>query len=186
MTSLWTTPRTAQRTRAALRGCPQGLGQPPHRSTLQPHRGLPTFPQALTTDHSIKRTPTQGNSQAIRQTRLSLLRQCHGWTLAGYREAFRLPVKVATCSRELRVLHSAHARSEIERGSGFGSGVGVPVSLRPAVGCRDGARWRLAQSSRARFIPSATPWSMICRRSRPRRAAVECPGFDGDRVCRSL
>ena len=69
----------------------------------------------------------------------SHLRRTHGWTLAGYREAFHLPVKVATCSRELRVRHSAHARSEIERGSGFGTGVGVPVSLRPAVRV---PRWR--------------------------------------------
>jgi predicted nucleic acid-binding Zn-ribbon protein len=75
-------------------------------------------------------------------------------------------------ARALRVLHSVHARSEIERGSGFGSGVGVPVSLRPGrSGCRDGARWRLAQSSRASFIPGATPRSMTCRRSRPSRAA---------------
>ena len=40
---------------------------------------------------------------------------------------------------EARVLHSVHARSEIERGSGFGTGVGVPVSLRPAVRV---PRWR--------------------------------------------
>ncbi len=36
-------------------------------------------------------------------------------------------------------------------------------------GCRDGARWRLAQSSRASFIPSATPrsmtWSAIAAKS---------------------
>ena len=89
MTSLWTTPRTAQRTWAALRGCPQGLGQPAHRSTLQPHRGLPTFPQAprLIT-RSRENNPA--NVQAIRQTRLSLVRQWHGWTLAEYREAFQL------------------------------------------------------------------------------------------------
>ena len=44
----------------------------------------------------------------------SHLRRTHGWTLAQYREAFRLPVKVATCSRDLSLQHSAHATSQIE------------------------------------------------------------------------
>jgi predicted nucleic acid-binding Zn-ribbon protein len=62
----------------------------------------------------------------------SHLRRTHGWTLAEYREAFHLPVKVATCSRDLTVQHRAHATTLIERGTGFGEGVGVDVSRRSA------------------------------------------------------
>ena len=69
----------------------------------------------------------------------SHLRRTHGWTLAEYREAFHLPVKVATCSHDLSMQHSAYATSQIELGSGFGEGVGVPVALRPPVRV---PRWR--------------------------------------------
>jgi hypothetical protein len=69
----------------------------------------------------------------------SHLRRTHGWTLAQYREAFRLPVKVATCSRDLSLQHSTHATSQIESSSGFGKGVGVPVALRGPVRV---PRWR--------------------------------------------
>jgi predicted nucleic acid-binding Zn-ribbon protein len=69
----------------------------------------------------------------------SHLRRTHGWTLAQYREAFRLPVKVATSSRDLSLQHSAHATSQIESRSGFGDGVGVPVALRGPVRV---PRWR--------------------------------------------
>jgi rubrerythrin len=63
----------------------------------------------------------------------SHLRRTHGWTLAEYREAFHLPVKVATCSHDLSMQHSAYATSQIERSSGFGESAGVPVALRPPV-----------------------------------------------------
>ena len=69
----------------------------------------------------------------------SHLRRSHGWTLAEYREAFHLPVKVATCSRDLSMRHSAYAKGQIERSSGFGDGVGVPVALRAPVRV---PRWR--------------------------------------------
>lgn len=69
----------------------------------------------------------------------SHLRRTHGWTLAEYREAFHLPVKVATCSHDLSMQHSAYATSQIERSSGFGESAGVPVALRPPVRV---PRWR--------------------------------------------
>jgi predicted nucleic acid-binding Zn-ribbon protein len=69
----------------------------------------------------------------------SHLRRTHGWTLAEYREAFHLPAKVAACSRDLSMRQSAHATSQIKRGSGFGEGVGVPVALRVPVRV---PRWR--------------------------------------------
>jgi predicted nucleic acid-binding Zn-ribbon protein len=68
----------------------------------------------------------------------SHLRRTHGWTLADYREAFHLPVKVASCSRGFSRHQSAYARSQIKRGSGFGEGVGVPVAERHVRV----ARWR--------------------------------------------
>ena len=69
----------------------------------------------------------------------SHLRRTHGWTLAEYREAFRLPVMLATCSREHSQRLSAHAHSEIERANGFGEGMGVPVARRGPVRV---PRWR--------------------------------------------
>jgi len=69
----------------------------------------------------------------------SHLRRTHGWTLSEYREAFHLPVKVATCARELSMQQSARAISLIERGGGFGEGVGVPAALRASVRV---PRWR--------------------------------------------
>ncbi len=69
----------------------------------------------------------------------SHLHRTHGWTLAQYRDAFHLPVNVATCSRALSGQHRAYASSQIQSGSGFGEGVGVPVALRPPVRV---PRWR--------------------------------------------
>jgi rubrerythrin len=57
----------------------------------------------------------------------SHLRRAHGWTLADYRDAFRLPIQLATCSRELSERHRVHARSQIERGGDFGNGVGAEI-----------------------------------------------------------
>lgn len=68
----------------------------------------------------------------------SHLRRTHGWTLGEYREAFHLPVKVATCSRDLSAQQCARAIGLIARGGGFGQGVGVAVAQR-AAGV---ARWR--------------------------------------------
>jgi len=69
----------------------------------------------------------------------SHLRRTHGWTLFEYREAFHLPVNVATCSRELSRRQSAYAHGQIERKNGFGEGVGVPVAQRAPVRV---PRWR--------------------------------------------
>ena len=69
----------------------------------------------------------------------SHLRRTHGWTLAEYREAFHLPVKVATCSRDLSARQSACATRLIQRGGGFGKGVGVPAARRGPVRV---PRWR--------------------------------------------
>lgn len=59
----------------------------------------------------------------------SHLRRAHGWTLAEYRDAFRLPQRLATCSREVSRRLSANASRLIERGD-FGQGVGVPIKRR--------------------------------------------------------
>lgn len=69
----------------------------------------------------------------------SHLRRTHGWTLAGYREAFHLQVKVPTCSRDLSALYSNLATEQIKRTTTFGKGIGVPVALRPPVRV---PRWR--------------------------------------------
>ena len=91
------TPRTAQRTRTALRGCPQGFGQPANAIEVQPPRGLPTFPQALLLVTRSNK-PTQPNSQAIRHAGLSPLRQWHDWTIEEYREAFHLLQRTSTAA----------------------------------------------------------------------------------------
>jgi rubrerythrin len=59
----------------------------------------------------------------------SHLRRGHGWTLAAYRDAFRLPMQLATCSRGVTQRCRANALTLIERGD-FGKGVGVPVERR--------------------------------------------------------
>ncbi len=59
----------------------------------------------------------------------SHLRRSHGWTLAAYRDAFRLPMQLATCSRGSSDLARVNAVRLIERGE-FGQGVGVPVERR--------------------------------------------------------
>ena len=67
----------------------------------------------------------------------SHLRRGHGWTLAAYRDAFRLPMQLATCSHGVTERCRANALSLIERGDAdFGKGVGVPnerrnVRIRP-------------------------------------------------------
>jgi hypothetical protein len=59
----------------------------------------------------------------------SHLCRAHGWTLAEYWDAFRLPRQLATCSREVSRRLSANASCLIERGD-FGQGVGVPIERR--------------------------------------------------------
>ena len=61
----------------------------------------------------------------------SHLRRGHGWTLEAYRDAFRLPMQLAACSRGVSQRCRANALSLIERGdAGFGKGVGVPIQHR--------------------------------------------------------
>ena len=98
-------------------GCPQGLGQPPHRSALQPQRGLPTFPQALRLiTRSRETNPSKQRSQAIRQIRLSLLRQWHGWTLAEYRVAFQLRATTPTVAAGTSEVLAANTRRRVATG----------------------------------------------------------------------
>jgi len=64
----------------------------------------------------------------------SHLRRTHGWTLAAYRDAFRLPMQLATCSHDLSQRARANAISLIGQGE-FGKGVGVlrvPIEQRAA------------------------------------------------------
>ncbi len=61
----------------------------------------------------------------------SHLRRRHGWTLQAYRDAFRLPMQLATCSRGVSQRCRADALGLIERGvADFGKGVGVPIERR--------------------------------------------------------
>jgi len=61
----------------------------------------------------------------------SHLPRTHGWTLAEYRDAFRLPMQLATCSRHMSQRLRANAVSLVERGD-FGKGVGVSIERRAA------------------------------------------------------
>ncbi len=59
----------------------------------------------------------------------SHLRRAHGWTLAAYRDAFRLPMQMPTCSLHVSQRSRANALGLIERGD-FGRGAGVPIEQR--------------------------------------------------------
>jgi predicted nucleic acid-binding Zn-ribbon protein len=59
----------------------------------------------------------------------SHLRRAHGWTLDAYRDAFRLPMQLPTCSRHVSERSRANALGLIERGN-FGRGAGVPIEQR--------------------------------------------------------
>jgi hypothetical protein len=61
----------------------------------------------------------------------SHLPRAHGWTLAAYRDAFRLPMQLPTCSRAVSQRSRANALGLIERGD-FGNGIGVPIEVRDA------------------------------------------------------
>ena len=61
----------------------------------------------------------------------SHLPRAHGWTLAAYRDAFRLPMQLPTCSRAVSQRSRANALGLIERGD-FGNGIGVPIEVRGA------------------------------------------------------
>jgi predicted transcriptional regulator len=54
----------------------------------------------------------------------SHLRRTHGWTLAEYRDAFHLPMQLATCSHDLSQQRSAQATSLISRDARFGRSEG--------------------------------------------------------------
>jgi predicted nucleic acid-binding Zn-ribbon protein len=59
----------------------------------------------------------------------SHLRQWHGWTLEAYRDAFRLPMQLASCSRGVSQQMRTNALRLIERGD-FGTGLWVPIERR--------------------------------------------------------
>ena len=59
----------------------------------------------------------------------SHLRRAHGWTLDAYRDAFRLPMQMPTCSLHVSQRSRANALGLIERGD-FGRGAGVPIEQR--------------------------------------------------------
>ena len=61
----------------------------------------------------------------------SHLPRAHGWTLAAYRDAFRLSMQLPTCSRHMSQRSRANAFSLIGRGN-FGRGAGVAVERRGA------------------------------------------------------
>ena len=50
------------------------------------------------------------------------LRRTHGWTLAEYRDAFRLPMQLPACSRAFSEHQRALAINLIARGANFGKG----------------------------------------------------------------
>ena len=50
------------------------------------------------------------------------LRRTHGWTLAEYRDAFQLPMRLPTCSHEFSQHQRTLATSLIARGGNFGKG----------------------------------------------------------------
>jgi len=110
-------------------------GQNPGRESPTIIHGAPYFGQLaeLAYDPDEDRVQCHLCGEWFRLLGGSHLRRTHGWTLAEYREAFHLPVKVATCSHDLSMQHSAYATSQIERSSGFGKSAGVPVALRPPV-----------------------------------------------------
>ena len=115
----------------------EDLDNPHTRSTLQPHRGLPTFPQALRLI-TRSRENNPGNRQAIRQTRLSLLRQWHGWTIGEYLETH------SSCDREHRPARSelpviAWARTRGRGWDATDSEPRRPIPPRPPIECRE---WR--------------------------------------------
>jgi predicted nucleic acid-binding Zn-ribbon protein len=98
-------------------------------------RGLPTFPQALRLITRSRETNPR-NGQAIRQTRLSLLRQWHGWTIDEYREAFQLRQTAPTCSHELSDRLGENARARAGR-----NGFAIPPST-PEPAANRVPRWR--------------------------------------------
>ena len=59
----------------------------------------------------------------------SHLRRTHGWSLAEYRDAFRLPMGLPTCSKDVSGRLRANAEALIQRGD-FGQGIAVAVERR--------------------------------------------------------
>jgi len=82
----------------------------------------------------------------------SHLRRTHGWTLAEYRDAFRLPMQLATCSRDMSQRLRANAVSLIERGD-FGKGVEGPIERR-ASRIRP---WRTLAAQRPQLVTELHP-----------------------------
>ena len=95
-------------------GCPQGLGQPPHRSALQPLRGLPTFPQALRLI-TRSREPTQANNTA-RPFDRSVYRYCASGT-AGRSPSTGRPSSCLRAPRRARTISASATAAAQSRGS---------------------------------------------------------------------
>ena len=105
---------------------------PPHtlqRAQLHLEDGTPYFGELgeLAYDPDEDRVQCHLCGRWYRFVGSSHLRRSHGWTLAQYRDAFHLPIQLATCSRDLSDRHRDHARSQIERAGEFGHGVDVAI-----------------------------------------------------------
>ena len=166
-------PPAVRRSRSGPRVAHKDLDNPPHAIEVQPSRGVAHIPTGATADHSIKRNHP---SKQPRHSTHSFIATApvHGWTLEAYREAFHLPVKVATCSRGLSIRLSAYAKGQIERSSGFGDGVGVPVALRAGRV----PRWR-SLAARPRTSPRAATLSATRRSMAPLRSQRSRAGSCG-------
>lgn len=86
----------------------------------------------------------------------SHLPRTHGWTLAEYRDAFRLPMQLACCSRDMSQRLRANAVSLVERGD-FGKGVGVSIERRAARGSSVANARRTAPGASDRAAPNPQP-----------------------------
>jgi hypothetical protein len=107
-------PRTARGDHRPV-GCPQGLGQPRERDQGSSAPRVAHIPTGATTDTSVKKNRPK-HSQVIRHARLSLLRQWHGWTIARYREAFRLFKREPTCARGVSEKLRVHTKARLASG----------------------------------------------------------------------
>src|SRR5450631_539640 len=94
----------------------------------------------------------------LRQVGGTHLRVGHGWTLAEYREAFRLLQSTPTCSRDLSAGLRRHAQARLGQ-KGFGTPPSA-LSARMVVDIRPPSRAPVGVSGRGRS----------CRRWRVRRA----------------
>ena len=157
MTSLWTTRQPPRQSRTAPRVAHKDLDNPRTRSRFNRPAGCPHSHRPLLLVTRSKQ-PTQANSQAIRHTRLSLLRQCHEWTLAEYREAFRLPSSMATCSRGLSATRRAQTLERIADGELPATGsLAIEENRRRANANRHLPLWRSLAANHPKLVLELHP-----------------------------